>query len=115
MFSIYLNNKTGKDYATVRNIICEYLKGSKEFIDNDIIVSDIHEDLNIITICIPLSWVIFDDNATIELPYESSPEYDIKVSSIANKSKSDFTIRGDIDGISLTCLVNAMRKIKRLI
>ena len=50
MVNLKLTNFTNEEYAKVRDLICENLKGNPAFIDNDIIVSDYFAPANVIDI-----------------------------------------------------------------
>lgn len=52
MVELIIKNKTGHEYKEVRDSICAALVGCPAFINNDIIVSDAHEEDNVVTICL---------------------------------------------------------------
>lgn len=50
MIELKLKNETGLPYPEARDKICQALVGERAFIENDIIVSDVGQDANEITI-----------------------------------------------------------------
>ena len=52
MIEIVLKNNTAYPYKTMRNMICSALTGNRGFIEDDIVVSDVREKYNGITICL---------------------------------------------------------------
>ena len=56
MLELILKNDTTLSYAEARDTVCKFLQGSKEFLENDIIVSDVFQDKNCISISFPLQY-----------------------------------------------------------